>query len=124
MTKPVVKERGFLPTREDGDLMQMIQQRGWESVPLTIIRDFYANAKAEKNGFSVVRGIKVDYRPEAIRMVVGGKNKPRNAENWVLREKGTIDLDAIVYEMCVYQGQPGRGSWVPRLRGRHSRLHH
>ncbi|WOG86429.1 hypothetical protein DCAR_0205633 [Daucus carota subsp. sativus] len=79
MNKSIVKERGFLPTAEDGELLNMIQERGWESfceapeaVPLAIIREFYANAKENRDGFTVVRGIRVDYSAEAIRRVIGG----------------------------------------------------
>ena len=30
LTKPVSKERGFLPTTDDGKLLQMIRSKGWE----------------------------------------------------------------------------------------------
>lgn len=47
LSKPVGKERGFLPTAEDGDLLKMIRHKGcetfWESpeaVPLSIVREF------------------------------------------------------------------------------------
>ena len=56
----------------------MIAEKGWiafcespEAVPMSVVREFYANAKAEKNGFSVVRGMTVDYHPAAIRCVIG-----------------------------------------------------
>ena len=66
--KPIAKERGFLPSPGDGELVQMIRNRGWESfceapapVPMSIVREFYANARADQNGYSVVRGLTVDY---------------------------------------------------------------
>ena len=31
LSKPVGKERGFLPTREDGDLLAMIREKGSET---------------------------------------------------------------------------------------------
>ena len=61
LTKPVLKERGFLPSGRDGELMPMIAEKGWisfcespEAVPLSVVREFYANAKADRNGFTVV----------------------------------------------------------------------
>ena len=72
LTRPVLKERGFLPSGSDGELMPMIAEKGWivfcespEAVPLSVVREFYANAKAEQNGFSVVRGLTVDYHANA-----------------------------------------------------------
>ena len=51
MGKPIAKERGFLPSPGDGRLVEMIRNRGWESfceapepVPMSIVREFYANA--------------------------------------------------------------------------------
>uniref|UniRef100_A0A164YA28 Putative plant transposon protein domain-containing protein n=1 Tax=Daucus carota subsp. sativus TaxID=79200 RepID=A0A164YA28_DAUCS len=117
MNKSIVKERGFLPTAEDGELLNMIQERGWESfceapeaVPLAIIREFYANAKENRDGFTVVRGIRVDYSAEAIRRVIGGRAKRRNEEDWVVERIGRakrrfdddpVDLERLVYDMCV-----------------------
>ena len=79
MGKPIAKERGFLPSPGDGGLLQMIQSRGWESyceapeaVPLSIVREFYANARTDKDGYSVVRGLTVDYTLEAIQRLIGG----------------------------------------------------
>ena len=76
--KPILKKRGFLPSGRDGELLPMIAEKGWiafcespEAVPMSVVREFYANAKAEKNGFSVVRGLTVDYHPAAIRRVIG-----------------------------------------------------
>ncbi|XP_074377572.1 uncharacterized protein LOC141719090 [Apium graveolens] len=37
------------------------------AVPMSVVRKFYANAKADKNGFTMVRGLKVEYSVEAIR---------------------------------------------------------
>ena len=43
LSKPMEKERGFLPTSQDGELIEMIRDRGWETfcevpeaVPLSI----------------------------------------------------------------------------------------
>lgn len=111
MGNPICKERGFFPSPGDGDLVEMIEKMGWESiceapeaVSLGIVREFYANAKKEKNGFTVVRGMTVDYHAEAIRKVIGQKAKPLNAENWVHKTRDAINLDEIVLELCV----PGR----------------
>ena len=107
MMKPVAKERGFLPSLNDGELVAMIQERGWESlckapepVPLAIVREFYANAKKDRDGFSVVRGRTVDYRPEAIRKLIGATTRRRGQEDWVQRPRAEVDLDEIVYELC------------------------
>lgn len=86
----------------------MIENKGWESfceapeaVSLSIMAEFYANAKTDKNGFSVVRGMIVDYHLDAIRRVIGQKPRPRNAENWVYKKRETVDLNEIVDELCV-----------------------
>ncbi|MGI4673537.1 hypothetical protein ACR2XN_29160 [Klebsiella pneumoniae] len=59
-------------------MLENIQERGWEQfceepepVPMTVVREFYANAGVESNGISQVRGLRVDYRPRAIRRVLG-----------------------------------------------------
>ena len=46
----------------------MIRDKGWETfcespeaVPLNIVREFYANASVNKNGYSYVRGMTGDY---------------------------------------------------------------
>lgn len=92
MSKAVDKERGFLLTAQDGDLLEMIIDKSWESfceasaaVQLSIVREFYANAKADKNGFSLVRGFTVDYRPVAIRRILNQPAKPRGAEDSALK---------------------------------------
>ena len=63
----------------------MIVAKGWtffceapEAVPMSVVREFYANAKADRNGFSVVRGLTVDYQAETIRRVIKQRaRKPR-----------------------------------------------
>ena len=77
LSKPVANERGFLPTSQDGELVEMIRDKGWETfcevpeaVPLSIVREFYANAKATMDGYSVVRGMTVDYTAAAIHRVI------------------------------------------------------
>ena len=72
-----------------------------ETVPLSIVREFYANAKAEKNGFSVVRGMTVDYRPAAIHRVIHQGSKPRTADDWTFKSRADVDLDYILSELCV-----------------------
>ena len=108
MGKSTTKERGFLPSPDDGKLVEMIQSRGWESfceapaaVPLSIVREFYANAKAEQNGFSVVRGLTVDYTLETIRRVIGGKEMRPTQDDWVRKNKRNMDLDRIIYYLCM-----------------------
>lgn len=65
--RPIARERGLLPTASDGNMLVNIQERGWEQVceipdpvPMTVVREFYANASVEKNGISQVRGFRVD----------------------------------------------------------------
>ena len=117
MNKSILKERGFLPTSEDGDLVRMIQERGWESfceapeaVPLAIIREFYANAKENRDGYTMVRGTRVDYSVDAIRRVVGGRARRPDEEDWVTERIGRatrridedpVDFDRLIYELCV-----------------------
>ena len=86
----------------------MIRDKGWETfceapeaVPLSIVREFYANAKAEMNGFSVVHGMTVDYRAAAIRRVIHQRAKPRTAEDWTFKSHSDVDLDYILSELCV-----------------------
>nr|XP_017248025.1 PREDICTED: uncharacterized protein LOC108219212 [Daucus carota subsp. sativus] len=108
MGKSITKERGFLPSSGDGGLMLMIQARGWESlckapeaVPLSIVREFYANARMEKNGFAIVRGLTVDYTFEAIQKLIGVQEMQETEEDWVRKDKRNVDLDKIVNELCV-----------------------
>ena len=86
----------------------MIQSRGWESfreapeaVPLSIVWEFYANARADKNGYSVVRGLTVDYTLDAIQRIIGGTEMHPTQDDWVRKEKKNIDLDQIFYELCI-----------------------
>ena len=108
MGKSIAKERGFLPSPTDGKLVEMIQSRGWESfceapaaVPLSIVREFYANAKADQNGFSVVRGLTVDYTLEAICRVISGTEMEPAQDDWVRKNKRNMDLDRIIYYLCM-----------------------
>lgn len=57
MSRSVAKERWFLPITHVR-LVRMIRGLGWEGfceapspVPLSVVREIYANAKAEKMGF-------------------------------------------------------------------------
>ena len=59
LTKPILKERWFFPSGRDGELLPMIAEKGWitfcessEAVPMSVVREFCANAKADKNGYS------------------------------------------------------------------------
>lgn len=84
----------------------MIRSKGWETfcespeaVPCSIVLEFYANASVEKNGYSYVRGMTVDYTPQAIRRVIGQKPKPRNQEDWTFKPREEVDLDYIMAEL-------------------------
>ncbi|KAK1387686.1 hypothetical protein POM88_015864 [Heracleum sosnowskyi] len=108
LTKGVVKERAFIPSAEDGELGAMVKEHGWSgfcagpvSVPLSIVREFYANAKQEKNGFTWVRGQRVDYTPRYFRRILSQPKKPRGVEDWVLKTREDVDLDAIIAGMCI-----------------------
>ncbi|KAK1394370.1 hypothetical protein POM88_013426 [Heracleum sosnowskyi] len=108
LSKAVAKERGFIPTHRDGNLVAMITTKGWEGiceapepVPLGIVREFYANAKAEKNGYSVVRGFTVDYTPAAISRVLRLPRMTQGEEDWALKTRADVDLENIVGVLCV-----------------------
>lgn len=108
LSKAVAKERGFLPHPTDGYLFRMITKKGWESfceapepVPLSIVREFYANAKANKNGYSVVRGLTMDYTAKAIHRVLNLTKKKRGEEDWSLKTREDVDLESIVGKLCV-----------------------
>ena len=86
----------------------MIQERGWESfceapepIPMSIVREFYANARADQNGYSVVRGLTVDYTLEAIRRLIGGTERRPTEEDWVQISRRLMDLDEIIGGLCV-----------------------
>ena len=107
MGKPIAKERDFLPSPGDGGLVQMIQERGWKSfceapgaIPMSILREFYANARADQNGYSVVRGMTMDYTLEAIRRIVGGTEMEPTQDDWVRKSRRLMDLDQIIRELC------------------------
>lgn len=110
LTKPILKERGFLPSGRDGELLPMIAEKGWisfcespEGVPMSVVREFYANAKADKNGYTVVRGLTVDYQPEAFHHVLGQRQRKPEEENWNEKTPEDFDLDLICATLC----QPG-----------------
>jgi len=120
--KPILKERGFLPSGRDGELLPMIAEKGWiafcespEAVPMSVVREFYANAKAEKNGFSVVRGLTVDYHPAAIRRVIGQRERKPEEENWNEKTAEDFDLDLICATLCrpgtVWTRSPGNNEY-------------
>ena len=110
LTKPIFKERGFLPSAQNGRLLNMIVDKGWtafceapEAVPMSVVREFYANAKADRNGFSVVRGLTVDYQAETIRRVIRQRARKPTEENWNEKTAEDFDLDLIIATLC----QPG-----------------
>ncbi|KAK1378407.1 hypothetical protein POM88_025151 [Heracleum sosnowskyi] len=106
--RPVARERGLLPTASDGYMLENIEERGWEQfcetpepVPMTVVREFYANASVDRNGISQVRGFRVDYRPRAIRRVLGLPTPRRNQEDWSGRTRDAVDLQDIIQRLCV-----------------------
>ena len=70
-------------------------------MPLSIVREFYANAKATMDGYSVVRGLTVDYTAAAIRRVIGQKAKPRCADDWTFKSRADVDLDDFLSKIYV-----------------------
>ena len=108
MSKTVFRDRGFLPSPDDGELAAMVQERGWETfcaapepVPLAVVREFYATVKEARNGFSTVRGHQVDYRAEAIRRTIGARARDEDEEDWMQRSREEIDLDKVMFELCI-----------------------
>lgn len=76
VTKTFVKERGFKPGQQDGHLCPMIRERGWlgfiatpTPISMSIVREFYANAKVTRSCVSLVRDFEIDYKPPAIRAI-------------------------------------------------------
>ena len=81
----------------------MIAKKGWisfyespEAVLMSVVCEFYANAKDEKNGFTVVCGLTVDYQPEVIRRVIGQRQRKPTEDNWNEKTSEDFDLDLIV----------------------------
>ncbi|KAL8088477.1 hypothetical protein AgCh_038304 [Apium graveolens] len=107
LAKPIAKERGFLPYGTGGNLLKMILEMGWvlfcevpAAVPMSVVREFYANAKAEKNGFTVVRGRTVEYSAEAIRTVIEQPARKVGHDTWNDKTPEDFDLDLIVATLC------------------------
>ena len=67
---------------------------------MSIVREFYANAKAERNGFSVVRGLTVDYHAEAIHRVIRQRARKPTEGNWNEIAPEDFDLDLIIATLC------------------------
>lgn len=108
MTRSVAKDRIWLPIAADGEIVGMIQERGWQNlceltsaVPLSIVREFYANAKETRDGYSIVRGFTVDYTAPAIRLLLGLPDRPVGAEDWTFKARSEVDLDEVVARLCV-----------------------
>ena len=108
LSKPVANERWFLPTSQDGELVEMIRDKGGETfcevpeaVPLSIVHEFYANAKTTMDGYYVVHGMTVDYTAAAIRRVIRQKAKPRGADDRTFKSRAEVDLDYILSEIFV-----------------------
>lgn len=106
--RTIARERGLLPTVNDGYILMNIQERGWEQfcevpepVPVNIIREFYANASVNKNGISQVRGFRVDYQPPAIRRVCGLPGRSRERVDWSGMTREGVDLQMIIQSLCV-----------------------
>lgn len=85
-----------------------VEDRGWETiceapeaVPLSVVKEFYANAKTERDGFAIVRGKKVDYRDAAIRKVIRQPPKPTDKEDWAFKSRSEVDLQKILDEITI-----------------------
>ena len=86
----------------------MILEMGWVPfceapaiVPISVVREFYANAKAEKNGFMVVRGMTVKYSAHAIRRVIEQPARKPGQDTWNDKTPDDFNLDLIVATLCV-----------------------
>ena len=97
LSKPIAKERGFLPSRKDGKLLEMILKMEWVAffevpavVPMSVVRELYANAKAKKNGFTVVRGRTVEYSVEAIRTMIEQPARKPGQDTWNDKTQKTL----------------------------------
>ena len=95
LSKPIAKERDFLPSGKDGKLLEMIMEMGLvafcetpAAVPMSVVREFYANAKADNNGFTLVRGMTVDYSVEAIQRVISQPERRPDQEDWNAQREG------------------------------------
>ncbi|XP_074362086.1 uncharacterized protein LOC141702285 [Apium graveolens] len=71
------------------------------AIPKSVVHEFYANAKAEKNGFIAVRGMPVDYSAKAIRRVIEQPERKEEQENWNEKNPEQFNLDLIVATLCV-----------------------
>lgn len=107
LSKGVVRERMLLSSKEV-EMVAMIRERGWallcefaNAVPLNIVQEFYANAKVDKNNYTVMRGMSMDYTPRAIHTLIGQRPKPRGVEDWATKTREDVDLDAIVAELSI-----------------------
>ena len=85
LTKLILKERGFLPSGRDGELLPMIAEKGWiyfckspEAVPMSVVREFYANAKVfmrtprlTRMGIRLFVGLQLITRPRQFAVLLG-----------------------------------------------------
>lgn len=109
IAKTFIKERGFRPEGQDGELCVMIRERGWGGltaapmpIPMSIVREFYANAKVTMNDTSMVRSTEVDYQPSAIRNVLRlPARPPAGAANWITGAHQETDLEQVIAELCI-----------------------
>lgn len=108
LSNPITKKRGFLPSGKDGKLLEMILEMDWvpfceapAAVPMSVVREFYANTKMEKNGFTVVRGMTVEYSADAIRRVIEQPTRKPGQDTWNDKTPEDFDLDLIVVTLCV-----------------------
>lgn len=109
MAKTFVKERGFKPEQQDGQLCNMIHEREWLGLTATpmpasmgIVREFYANTKETMSGLSVIHGVQVDFRPPTIRAVFRLLDAPPiGSANWVEGTHLETDLEMVLTELCV-----------------------
>ncbi|XP_074367782.1 uncharacterized protein LOC141708181 [Apium graveolens] len=108
LSKPIVKERGFLPSGKDGKLLEMILEMGWvpfceapTAVPMSVVCEFNVNAKAKKNGFTVVRGMTVEYSVDTIRRVIEQPARKPGQDTWNDKTSEDFDLVLIVATLCV-----------------------
>lgn len=109
VAKAFVKERGFKLEDQDGQLCAMIRKREWVGltatptpIPMSIVREFYANVKVTMNDIAIVQGVKIDFRPTAIRTIFRLTERPPiGAANWITGVHMATNLELVIAELCV-----------------------